>query len=82
LSEGKATEGEFIEEKVNDLQLVALRKKVKSNLNEKFGLFEVKVNLKMKNGSSYQSNVLTPREESENPATFAEKERKFRGLAS
>jgi len=80
LLEGMAVEDKFTDKKVNEPQLVFLRKKVKANLNENLGVFEAKIMVKMKNGKSYSSHVLAPKGEPENPVNFTEIEEKFKGL--
>ncbi|GAB6273479.1 MAG: MmgE/PrpD family protein [Peptococcaceae bacterium] len=80
LLEGVASEDKFTGEKVNEPQLVALRKKVKANLNEGLGVFEAKITVKMKDGKTYHKHILTPKGEPENPTNFAELEEKFKSL--
>jgi 2-methylcitrate dehydratase PrpD len=82
LLEGVASEDKFTNEKVNDPQLVALREKVKTNLNENLGVFEAKITVKMKDGKTYHRHILAPKGEPENPANFAELEDKFKSLAA
>jgi len=82
LLEGAAGEDKFTGEKVNEPQLVALRKKVKTNLNENLSVFETKITVKMKDGKTYHKHILTPKGEPENPTNFAELEDKFKSLAA
>jgi len=82
LLEGEAGEDKFTDEKVNEPQLVALRKKVKAKFNESQNILETRINVKLRNGKSYFNHILSPKGEPENPVNFTEIEEKFKGLVS
>ncbi len=83
LSEGEAGIDKFTDEKVNDPQLVTLRKKVKLNIIPDLELaFRAKALVKMKDGIEYMAETDAPRGSPLNPISYMELAEKFKGLAS
>jgi 2-methylcitrate dehydratase PrpD len=79
---GAADEGQFTDEKVNDPEIVKLRKKVKATVNPEFSLVESKTAVKTKDGKEYTNFVSMPKGMPNNPLSFEEMVQKFKGLAT
>lgn len=80
--EGAAGEDMFTDEKVNDPEIVSLRKKVKARLNPDHKLLETKVTVITNDGRSLESYVKMPKGQPENKMTPPEMENKFKSLVS
>ena len=81
LAEGEAGENMFTDKKVQDPQMVALRKKVKAKVVPGYKDTEAKVTITAKGGKKYSAYVDTPKGDPRNPPTDEELENKFRSLA-
>jgi 2-methylcitrate dehydratase PrpD len=81
LAEGVAGENMFTDKKVQDPQMVALRKKVKAKVVPGYKDTEAKVTITAKGGKKYSAYVDTPKGDPRNPPTDEELENKFRSLA-
>ncbi len=81
LAEGEAGENMFTDKKVQDPQMVALRKKVKAKVVPGYKDTEAKVTITAKGGGKYSAYVDTPKGDPRNPPTDKELESKFRSLA-
>jgi 2-methylcitrate dehydratase PrpD len=81
LAEGVAGENMFTDKKVQDPQIVALRKKVKAKVVPGYKDTEAKVTITAKGGKKYSAYVDTPKGDPRNPPTDEELENKFRSLA-
>jgi 2-methylcitrate dehydratase PrpD len=81
LAEGVAGENMFTDKKVQDPQMVALRKKVKAKVISGYKDTEAKVTITAKGGKKYSAYVDTPKGDPRNPPTDEELENKFRSLA-
>ena len=81
LAEGEAGENMFTDKKVQDPQMVALRKKVKAKVVPGYKDTEAKVTITAKGGKKYSAYVNTPKGDPRNPPTDEELENKFRSLA-
>ena len=81
LAEGVAGENMFTDKKVQDPQMVALRKKVKAKVVPGYKDTEAKVTITAKGGKKYSAYVDTPKGDPRNPPTDEELESKFRSLA-
>ncbi len=81
LAEGEAGENMFTDKKVQDPQMVALRKKVKAKVVPGYKDTEAKVTITAKGGKKYSAYVDTPKGDPRNPPTDKELESKFRSLA-
>jgi 2-methylcitrate dehydratase PrpD len=71
----------FTDKKVQDPQMVALRKKVKAKVVPGYKDTEAKVTITAKGGKKYSAYVDTPKGDPRNPPTDEELENKFRSLA-
>jgi len=80
LAEGNVNLEKFTDQKVNDPQLIDLRRKVKAKLvrDLKFG---ARVEVKMNDGTEYKGFRETPKGDPANPLSLEEIERKFEGMA-
>jgi len=78
--EGSAGHHMFTKEKLKDPKLAAFRKKVKTELNPNFSRFETKVRITTTDGSHFERYIPTPKGSPENPISFDEMKRKFKGL--
>jgi len=70
----------FTNEKVNDPQLIQLRKKVNATLVRELNL-GARVAVKMKDGTIYRGFLAAPKGDPANPISFDEIEEKFRNIA-
>jgi len=70
----------FTNEKVNDPQLIQLRKKVNATLVRELNL-GARVAVKMKDGAIYRGFSEAPKGDPANPMSFDEIEEKFRNIA-
>lgn len=70
----------FTNEKVNDPQLIKLRKKVNATLVRELNL-GARVAVKMKDGTIYKGFLEAPKGDPANPMSFDEIEEKFRNNA-
>jgi len=70
----------FTNEKVNDPQLIQLRKKVNATLVRELNL-GARVAVKMKDGTIYRGSLEAPKGDPANPMSFDEIEEKFRNNA-
>jgi len=70
----------FTNEKVNDPQLIQLRKKVNATLARELNL-GARVAVKMKDGTIYRGFLKAPKGDPTNPISFDEIEEKFRNIA-
>jgi 2-methylcitrate dehydratase PrpD len=70
----------FTHEKVNDPQLIRLRKKVNATLVRELNL-GARIAVKMKDGTIYRGSLEAPKGDPANPMSFDEIEEKFRNNA-
>lgn len=80
LAEGHVTLDKFTDEKVNDPRLVKLRGKVKAHLKRELK-FGARVEVKMKDGTTYKEFRKTPKGDPANPLSFEEITMKFKNTA-
>ena len=80
LGEGEVTLDKFTDAKINDPQLLLLRKKINASLNRKLG-FGAEVSVIMKDGTEYKKYRKTPKGDPRNPLTHDELIKKFRNAA-
>ena len=80
LAEGNVTLDKFTDEKVNNPQLVNLRKKIETRLDPRIG-FGARVRVKMKDGTTYSEFLAKPKGDPDNPLTFAELAEKYQNAA-
>ncbi|BBO88084.1 MmgE/PrpD family protein [Desulfosarcina ovata] len=78
--EGSAGQKMFKREKLNDPKLVDFSKKVETELNPDFSMFETKVTLTTTDGRHFEMYIPSPKGTPENPMTFEEMKQKFKGL--
>jgi 2-methylcitrate dehydratase PrpD len=70
----------FTDEKVNDPQLIHLRKKVNATLVRELN-FGARVAVKMKDGTTYKGSLEAPKGDPANPMSSEEIQKKFRDNA-
>jgi 2-methylcitrate dehydratase PrpD len=80
LAEGSVTLEKFTDEKVNDPQLVRLRKKIETRLDPRIG-FGARLRMIMKDGSEHKAFLAKPKGDPENPLSFDELTAKYRHAA-
>ena len=78
--EGSAGQHMFTSEKLNDSGLCDFRKKVKTKLNPDYSFFETKVTIIATDGRRFERFIPIPKGSPENPMTFEEMKKKFKGL--
>ena len=82
LAEGEAGENMFTDKKVQDPQMVALRKKVKARIVPGYKDTQAKVSIATKSGKKYSVYVEIPKGDPRNPPTDDALESKFRSLTT
>jgi len=80
LAEGNVTLDKFTDEKVNDPQLIRLRKKVHATLVRELNM-GARVAVTMKDGTIYRGFLEAPKGDPANPMSYDEIEKKFRNNA-
>ena len=80
LAEGNVTLDKFTDEKVNNPQLVNLRKKIETKLDPRIG-FGARLCVKMKDGTEHRAFLAKPKGDPDNPLTFEELTEKYRNAA-
>ena len=80
LAEGNVTLDKFTDEKVNNPQLVNLRKKIETKLDPRIG-FGARLCVKMKDGTEHKAFLAKPKGDPDNPLTFEELTEKYRNAA-
>jgi len=80
LAEGNVTLDKFTDEKVNNPQLVRLRKKIETQLDPRIG-FGARFRLKMKDGTEYKNFLAKPKGDPDNPLSFEELSEKYKTTA-
>jgi 2-methylcitrate dehydratase PrpD len=80
LAEGSVTLDKFTDEKVNNPQLVKLRKKIKTQLDPRIG-FGARFRIKMKDGTEYKNFLAKPKGDPDNPLSFEEISDKYKTTA-
>ena len=81
LVEATAGEDMFTDKKVQNPQMVALRKKVKARINPALKDTEARVTITTKDGKKYSTFIDKPKGDPRNPPTDSELENKFRSLS-
>jgi 2-methylcitrate dehydratase PrpD len=81
LVEATAGEDLFTDKKVQDPQMVALRKKVKARIDPALKDTEARVTITTQDGKKYSTFIDKPKGDPRNPPTDSELENKFRSLA-
>lgn len=77
-----AGEDQFTDKKVQSLQMVALRKKVRARINPALKETEARVTVVTKDGKKYSTFIDKPKGDPRNPPTDSDLEQKFRALAA
>jgi 2-methylcitrate dehydratase PrpD len=74
-------EDKFTDQKVQSSQMVALRRKVKAQVNPALKDTEARITITTQNGKKYSAFINKPKGDPRNPPTDSELENKFRSLA-
>ena len=80
LAEGSVTLDKFTDEKVNNPELVRLRKKIETKLDPRIG-FGARFCIKMKDGTEYNNFLAKPKGDPDNPLSFEELSEKYKTTA-
>jgi 2-methylcitrate dehydratase PrpD len=80
LAEGSVTLDKFTDEKVNNPELVKLRKKIETKLDPRIG-FGARLCIKMKDGTEYKNFLAKPKGDPDNPLSFEELSEKYKTTA-
>ncbi len=81
LAEGNISQDKFTDEKVNQPDLIRLRKKISTKLDPVIG-FGARYCITMKDGTIYQDYLAKPKGDPDNPLSFEELADKYRRAAA